>query len=866
MKRFLSIILALAMTLTLIPAVSANGETETDGITIEYKTAFAKNVTSPALDQYDYIKTGGRLEYFGSTTSNTGVTIGYRNFTAAPTEIVSIGYFNLAKDKEWWAYKIRVPRAGTYKASLDYAERQGSGDALASMYILPKKIAEDIAGVDSALNGNVSAVFEKINFVGTTDAHKLDDSKEFTADEPGEYYMIWRRDGGSGKAMRPARLTLSMGTPNVSTLIYADVSLAKTELDAGVAEETEINLSNVYMSDGNSATDTDIAKITYKSSDENVAVIENGKVKAVGVGTAKIHALDGEYSLGDTEITVVDSRLSGVKVEYSFLKTDYPNLTGPQDFTYSNSSGKICSGVHTSSNGTPRNWSGNYALFNTAKLKQYHTMKIRVPAAGAYKVSLEHFDAVATDMYILPMSTDVQAVIDSETEKPLLLVEAYDDNNTKETKVVKAESLFIADAAGEYLLLFAAGGEFGAFRPAKLTLDGGNSKSPLIFSDISLGETALEVGETTTFTQGKAYLSNGTETDDLEGVTYKSTDEDVATIESGSVKAGVPGTAKIQAVRADGYVLDEEIVAVTRKNASVSFYAESTDNKITAIEITATDIYGNAVSPAKAAELERGATVTVKAPKKNGYTFRGWMRGTADGQVVSVDSTYSFKAMTHTMLTAVYTQDTATTEYYNFNGEFLGTTEPTEAPTLLGYEFLNKWDEKESDGITRYVAKFEKKADTYTINLEDGITESSKDEDKNYYDTEIVLEAQNEVFWLRGSKPVAFGRTYTFNVWDDTNITTAAFGYDSSLPMVYLDSAKGSSRMIEYDKGTYEIVEVGILFGNAEDELTVDSCYEKANSQWKRDHGQFAAKSDYTNARGYLIYEDGGEYKVIYAD
>ena len=121
------------------------------------------------------------------------------------------------------------------------------------------------------------------------------------------------------------------------------------------------------------------------------------------------------------------------------------------------------------------------------------------------------------------------------------------------------------------------------------------------------------------------------------------------------------------------------------------------------------------------------------------------------------------------------------------------------------------------------------------------------------------------MFWLRDGKVVDFGKTYTFYVWGDTKITTADSG-DSSAPKVFLDIAKGNARMIEYDKGDYKIVEVGILFGNVGDKLTVGSCDEKMNSQRNSDHGQFSAQSDYEQAKGYLIYQDGSEYKVIYSE
>ena len=47
----------------------------------------------------------------------------------------------------------------------------------------------------------------------------------------------------------------------------------------------------------------------------------------------------------------------------------------------------------------------------------------------------------------------------------------------------------------------------------------------------------------------------------------------------------------------------------------------------------------------------------------------------------------------------------------------------------------------------------------------------------------------------------------------------------------------------------------------------MNSCNDKMNSQRGLSRGQFAADAgENTDARGYLIYKDSGEYKVIYAN
>ena len=258
----------------------------------------------------------------------------------------------------------------------------------------------------------------------------------------------------------------------------------------------------------------------------------------------------------------------------------------------------------------------------------------------------------------------------------------------------------------------------------------------------------------------------------------------------------------------------------------------------------------------------RGADVTVTAPEKDGYLFVGWFRGSKDtGRFVWADSEYSFKAMTHTMLTAVY-EEAPKEAYYNFNGEFLGTEAPSSKPTMLGYNF-DGWNETVYNNLTRFVAKYLKnKESAFDVEVQEGVT-VVMDEDDYYYDTKVTLTSNTDVTWLRNGKPVAYGREYTFYVWDDVTITTDSTA--DTTPKVILDSSKSGVYMIEYDAGDKTIVEKGIIFGTDAD-ITIDSCEEKMNSQRSEAHGQFCASSNYSVARGYIIYEDGNEYRVIYSD
>ncbi|MBQ2742491.1 MAG: hypothetical protein IJF32_06770, partial [Oscillospiraceae bacterium] len=129
----------------------------------------------------------------------------------------------------------------------------------------------------------------------------------------------------------------------------------------------------------------------------------------------------------------------------------------------------------------------------------------------------------------------------------------------------------------------------------------------------------------------------------------------------------------------------------------------------------------------------------------------------------------------------------------------------------------------------------------------------------------------SEVAWYRDGILVGYGTEYTYNAWANVGAITQK-KFTKKAPVVVLDAVmKDSARMIEYDAGDKNVVEVGILFGDTSKIPTVDSCKYKATSAKSgvNVHGQFTAKpadTTYTYARGYLIYNDNGTYRVIYAD
>ncbi len=316
----------------------------------------------------------------------------------------------------------------------------------------------------------------------------------------------------------------------------------------------------------------------------------------------------------------------------------------------------------------------------------------------------------------------------------------------------------------------------------------------------------------------------------------------------------------------------------------VSALSEDVENQYVSLALT--DNVNKEIT-VEGSQYRRGDEVEIEAPEIEGYTFRRWVRGTEEqGELVSTEPSFTYKLITNTYLTAVYTpnveEDAKIVEFFNGNREYITTVnvvddkvEAPAAPSLTGFKFLDWFTAKDTKlsetvltaPVTRAVAVFEDTGDRFTV---DGVEDLK-------YDTKITrtYNDKDSVVWYRDDVRVGFGTTYEYYVWDNVEKITYVEG--TAQPLVVLDKAVKTDStgtnayMIEYDAGGKTIVEVGILFGGSEGG-TVDSCEYKAVSQEKggtTGHGQFTAKpanSTQTAARGYMIYQDGSEYKVVYSD
>lgn len=301
----------------------------------------------------------------------------------------------------------------------------------------------------------------------------------------------------------------------------------------------------------------------------------------------------------------------------------------------------------------------------------------------------------------------------------------------------------------------------------------------------------------------------------------------------------------------------------------------------------------------------RGTEISVSTPEVSGYKFVGWKAGSAndtgDGELVNtakfvngLDREGTFTIYTSTFLTAVYEEIApaeeadSIVEFWNLDGSYLGQKSVTELEalaaegkslktSLIGHTFTGWFTAEDvalniaeiTEKVTHAVADYTADATLKATDADGVKVNGTTREDANAYGKEVICtDSEGTVtHWLRDGEVVSYDETYKYYVWDSTNITSSYAPIEKK-PLVVLDGDTVSDAyMIEYDGAGKNIVEVGILFGSGA-APTVKSKSEIFKSQRGNNHGQFAAKpsdSSYT-ARGYMIYEENGTYKVIYSE
>lgn len=418
-----------------------------------------------------------------------------------------------------------------------------------------------------------------------------------------------------------------------------------------------------------------------------------------------------------------------------------------------------------------------------------------------------------------------------------------------------------------------AAGEDGTgknMRISSLTL------TPVDVSSITLDAlTTLTVDETSTV---KVMAGEKSVVDSF--VTYESNNTSVATVAAdGTVTAKAAGNATITATVGELSATATITVTVPAEEPEDEPEAVPTEikygvfvnEKACATDVTANGVALNEATGLVNGTLNQGETLTAIAKDEaSGYKFRYWVLGSAaTGRYYSSEKTVTVKPYANIALTAIYTvanDEARVVDLFNYNGEFLQTLTnlgdlANVKPTMIGHTFDNKWLIDKTTELTT------------TTDLTTPVTQAVAQYRKNSgYETEKVNE-DSTYGWTRNGKLVTYDADYTFLTWlnGDAAIEKNTEEISDKIPLAVLES-NGSAYMLEYDKGEYEVVEAGILFGST-DSIDVKSAYSKAMVKRLEEnggHGQMTATSmgtaNETYARGYVMYKDKNDkIKVIYS-
>ncbi len=334
---------------------------------------------------------------------------------------------------------------------------------------------------------------------------------------------------------------------------------------------------------------------------------------------------------------------------------------------------------------------------------------------------------------------------------------------------------------------------------------------------------------------------------------------------------------------------DESVSVDTETAAPVTRAEESAS-----ITTVAADVEGNPVAGAiidKSGDASVGGSYTVKANDVEGYKFLYWARGMGvNKRFVSRNAEYTFKPTAgNNWLTAVYRADDSektVVVFYNGNREEkskslynVGDTITIPAlPSMAGFDTASKWILAETNteydpGDTvaatgdnmSFVAKY---GDEIEVTV---TTNATADKTNPKYGEDVTVTANLRdasganifAYWEKDGEVVSFDRSYTFKAWKNTTVNAVYKEYPvtaSTIRKIILNTftvGGEAAVMAEYILPGVTVVEKGIVFGDSLDENVTARAAMSGN-------GNYFSMIDDISADpiGYAILSDGS---VIYS-
>jgi len=863
MKRFLAMVLSLAMILTFIPSVFATGEEATNqpaGITVKYSfmsgPGYSFSEKASAKD-VKFDTTNGFWEYRTRDAVFSGWGCDFITFSGG--KHIEIG----TRQNGWMAIEIDVPKAGLYDVILSNV-LYGKAASIAGLWILPA--STENSAIDALLTENTmfgdSFSYHYTAKVGQNasygDTVNLGE-KYFTE---GKHLIIYKslktimEDGTIATSpvsgsMRPSGITLDGDGEGVENAVLMSVKadIDKTELKVGDATlgTAQMTVSGAYMSIGTDATGY---TVEYTSSDEEVASVdENGKITAKAYGNATITAtatLDGvsvesskditvaadgvsiEYNIGTLAQSNRDNGfLTALKYEttdgfYNFIGTSTPKDNG----NYIQDEGETHSGLYFK----PRSIS--VQIDNTTAI----AVEVYIPRAGSYTMKMKHNEYHGGgDVNVYKSTADTLDLSDLDEET---YVGKYDcrstvtGNNFPETGDSTITG-FVFDEPGYYAISFK--GDVGYGFVGDFSLTSGVGAAVPMYAPLTIAENKATVANTVVMSD------KTTETlDNTFAVTYDSSNKSVATVATdGTITKVGNGTTEITAKisKNGGMAISKAEYTVTgMEDSALSGAFDATINKnvsYTAPEVTGVTVDGGVI---KSANSNGTFTLTADA-EKNGNKFLYWAKGKTLGKKIISFSNELTNYMPEAndknhILIAVYEGDVPEQdEWYNANGQRIATgTKPEKLPSMAGYGEAEGWDDY-TDKI--HVARYARQTPTAGINVTvKGENTTGGGTNLTYGDT-VTCTATGENFkcWTKtgingDTEIVSMEETYKFQAWETCTVEAIYqddYTYNGNRMKIILDVfdvGNEKAVMAEFTGFGSKAVEKGIIWNGKKIAMT----------------------------------------------
>ena len=911
MKRLISMLLAFALVMSLMPAMFASAEDVAEDKAYVFNTDYVDKTVEGVFDS---TLTDGSLE------SSIVPVIGYGTH--------GFKYWTADKDTYNAASKSRALqlagrfRMFPYYGSDDFTNNNGMRIALAfekpsavpSFYKIYMDTYSADEGYTDIWTRPLNEDNRDITYYQSSEAKNGDSYYTRTADNKSsrDYYyseLIYNNGtddhvisfytGKNEELNRGLQLELN-------SIKFMPVTATSVTLSVGSSASIpgETTQASVYATVDKTVWKVADSYVTYASSDESVAKIApDGTITAIKEGTADISATIGETTYTFENYTV------GSKA-YDFKILPYkPSDIWDSTLTDGALQSSIVPIIDYGDHGY-KYWTADEATYNAAstdrvlqvigagfrmfgnyggalvKDKDDKAVGVRVAlaferpeTAGFYRMHITRSPSgtktTTAEVYATPIDEENKDITYYQSNASKIGTKwSFGDTTTKMSELI------YNNGTDDHVFSFYSGydeenGYGSNLQFAKIDL------VPVAVDGLSLNVDAstLNIGDETKATvkamNGEAEVLGVVDS----YVTYESLNPTVAKVaEDGTVTALAAGEATIKATA--GGLSATTTITVKPEATGEELSGTVTLGIFTNYTEAAAGVDAGAynVNYVDGTTINIDTTVTAEANDIEGYRFAYWKDGS---RFLSADNKITVTIARNTSLTAVYdvvseSAATKTVEFWNADKSFISsvtTEEDTvaalpENPEMTGMSFIGWYTDDETEftketvltaDVTRVVAKYETETTNYNVKVGEA-------DNRGIYNAPVSLNAPATfTYWSLGGNKLSFKRSIEFFTYGDVEIKAASDEEAEAVPTVVIDKNLDAI-FIAYDTPEgYERIETGIIFGASEN-IVVNACESKASAKNTAAFGQFTAKpmDDESYARGYQIFKKDGEIRVIY--